>query len=130
MPKTPIQTPHAPAAIGPYSQAIVANGLVFVAGQTPLVPETGKLIEGDITAQTRQVIANITAILAEAGCSLGDVVKSTVFLADMADFAAMNAVYSDAFGASGAPFPARSTFAVKQLPLNAAVEIEVVATLP
>ncbi len=125
MSKTRIQTDHAPAAVGPYSQAVVANGFVYVAGQVPLVPETKKLIEGDVTVQTQRVLDNVKAILEAAGTSLANVVKTTVFLTDLADFQAMNAVYATYFG--DVP-PARSTVQVAGLPLpGARVEIEVVA---
>lgn len=119
-----IQTDNAPAAVGPYSQAIVANGLVFTAGQVPLVPETGKLIEGDIQAQTRQALDNVKAVLEAAGSSLAQVVKVTVYLDDINDFAAMNEVYATYF--TGEP-PARSAFEVARLPLGAQIEIEAVA---
>ncbi len=125
MSKTRIQTDHAPAAVGPYSQAIIANGFVYVAGQVPLVPETKKLIEGDVTVQTQRVLDNVKAILEAAGTSMANVVKTTVFLTDLADFQAMNAVYATYFG--DVP-PARSTVQVAGLPLpGARVEIEVVA---
>lgn len=124
MSKTRIQTDHAPAAVGPYSQAIIANGFIFLAGQVPLVPETKKLIEGDVTVQTQRVLENIKAILESAGTSMANVVKTTVFLTDLADFQAMNAVYAAYFG--DVP-PARSTIQVAGLPLGAHVEIEVVA---
>lgn len=119
-----VSTPAAPAAIGPYSQAIVANGLVFASGQLPLDPASGQLVAGDIGAMTRQVFANISAVLAAAGSSLAQIVKVTVFLADLADFAAMNAVYAEYFPASP---PARSTVQVARLPRDARIEIEVVA---
>ncbi|MBQ9185092.1 MAG: RidA family protein [Bacteroidales bacterium] len=121
----PIQTNAAPAAIGPYSQAISsAAGLVFVSGQLPINPETGAFPEGGVKEQTRQSLLNAKAILEEAGLGLGNVVKTTVFLADMGDFAAMNEVYSQFFTA---PFPARSAVAVKTLPKGALVEIECIA---
>ena len=123
--KKVIATTEAPAAVGPYSQAIAVGNLVFCAGQIPLDPTTGNLIEGDVTAQTRRVIENIKAVLAAAGATLDDVVKSTVFLLDMNDFAAMNAVYAEYFAS---PFPARSTIQVARLPKDARVEIEVIAT--
>ena len=122
--RTVIATELAPKAIGPYSQAIRANGLVYAAGQTPIDPATGKLIEGDISAQTRRVLQNISAILEAAGTSRSKVVKTTVFLTDMGNFAAMNAVYAEFFPEHP---PARSTFAVAGLPLGASVEIECVA---
>lgn len=118
-----IKTNMAPAAIGPYSQAIEANGMVFLSGQLPINPQTGEMPEG-IEAQTRQSLTNARAILAEAGLSMGDVVKTTVLLADIADFAAMNAVYSEFFSE---PFPARSAFAVRDVPKGALVEIECIA---
>ena len=121
----PISTSAAPAAIGPYSQAIDSGcGLVFVSGQLPIDPATGAFPEGGVEAQTRQSLLNARAILEEAGLSLANVVKTTVFLADMGDFAAMNGVYAQFFSE---PFPARSAVAVKTLPKNALVEIEVVA---
>jgi len=121
----PIATAKAPAAIGPYSQAInSAAGLIFVSGQLPIDPATGAFPEGGVEAQTRQSILNARAILQEAGLDLCNVVKTTVFLADMGDFAAMNGVYSQFFQA---PFPARSAVAVKTLPKGALVEIECIA---
>ena len=120
-----INTSNAPAAIGPYSQAIdSAHGLVFVSGQLPIDPATGAFPEGGIKEQTRQSLTNTKAILAEAGLELANVVKTTVFLADMGDFAAMNEVYAQFFTA---PFPARSAVAVKTLPKGALVEIECIA---
>jgi 2-iminobutanoate/2-iminopropanoate deaminase len=119
-----VASPNAPAAIGPYSQAVVANGFVFTAGQIALVPETGNLVEGGIAPQTERVMQNIKAVLEAAGTSLDRVVKTTVFLAEMADFAAMNEVYGRYLGNSA---PARSTVSVKGLPRGAAVEIEAVA---
>ena len=118
-----IKTNMAPAAIGPYSQAIEANGMVFLSGQLPIDPETGEMPEG-IEAQTRQSLTNARAILAEAGLTMNDVVKTTVLLADIADFAAMNGVYSEFFNE---PFPARSAFAVRDVPKGALVEIECIA---
>lgn len=118
-----IKTNMAPAAIGPYSQAIETNGMVFLSGQLPINPQTGEMPEG-IEAQTRQSLTNARAILAEAGLSMGDVVKTTVLLADIADFAAMNAVYNEFFSE---PFPARSAFAVRDVPKGALVEIECIA---
>jgi 2-iminobutanoate/2-iminopropanoate deaminase len=122
--KTVIASAEAPAAVGPYSQAIALSNFVFCAGQIPLDPATGCLVDGDVTAQTRRVIENIKAVLAAAGATLSDVVKSTVFLLDMSDFAAMNAVYAEYFTT---PFPARSTIQVARLPKDARVEIEVIA---
>lgn len=121
--KQPISTTSAPGAIGPYSQAIDAGAFVFISGQIPVNPADGTIPEG-IQAQTTQSIANLTAILAKAGMTLDNVVKTTVFLADMNDFAAMNAVYAEKFTA---PFPARSAVAVKELPKQVLVEIEVIA---
>lgn len=119
-----ISTNNAPAAIGPYSQAIEAGGLVFASGQLPINPSTGTFPEGGIKEQTRQSILNAQAILESAGCSLSNVVKTTVLLADIADFAAMNEVYASFFSE---PFPARSAFAVSDLPKGALVEIEMIA---
>ena len=120
-----IQTEKAPAAIGPYSQAIDSGaGLIFVSGQLPINPATGAFPEGGIQEQTRQSLSNARAILEAAGLGLQQVVKTTVFLADMADFAAMNEVYAQFFSA---PFPARSAVAVKTLPKGALVEIECIA---
>ncbi len=117
-----INTPLAPAAIGPYSQAIEANGMLFCSGQIPINPATGAFVEGGIKEQTRQVFQNITQVLAAAGTDLSHVVKTTVFLSDMANFAAMNEVYAEFFTQ---PFPARSAVAVRELPKGALVEIEV-----
>jgi len=122
--KKAVHTNNAPAAIGPYSQAVVANGFVFLSGQLPINPETGLFPEGGVKAQTLQSINNIKAILTEEGLTLSDVVKTTVFLADMGDFGEMNAVYADCFEG---PFPARSAVAVKDLPKGALVEIECIA---
>ena len=120
-----LQTEKAPAAIGPYSQAIDSGaGLVFVSGQLPIDPSTGAFPEGGVKEQTRQSLTNAKAILEAAGLSLKNVVKTTVFLADMADFAAMNEVYAQFFTA---PYPARSAVAVKTLPKGALVEIECIA---
>ena len=121
---TPIHTPNAPAAIGPYSQAIQAGNTIYVSGQLPIDPATGAFAGNDITAQTRQSLTNMKSILNAAGADMCDVVKTTVLLADIADFAAMNAVYAEFFTA---PFPARAAFQVACLPKNALVEIECVA---
>ena len=121
---TVISTPKAPAAIGPYSQAIQVGNLVYTSGQIPIDPATGSFAEGGIKEQTRQSLTNVKAILEEAGLSLSNVVKTTVFMADMNDFADMNAVYAAFFKE---PYPARSAVAVKMLPKGALVEIEVVA---
>lgn len=119
-----ISTSHAPAAVGPYSQAVRVGNFIYSAGQIPLVPETGKLVEGDIKAQTQQVMQNLSHVLQAAGSNLGNVVKTTIFITDMADFAAINEVYGSFF--TDAP-PARSTVQVAALPLGANVEIDVVA---
>ena len=117
----------APAPIGPYSQAIIAGGFVFAAGQIPLDPATGKLVDGDIEVQTERVLQNIRAVLAEAGTALAKVVKTTVFLVDLADFPHMNAVYARHFTSD--PKPARSTVQVAKLPAGSSIEIEVVAAI-
>ena len=122
--KQAISTPNAPAAIGPYSQAIEANGIVFVSGQLPINPATGQFAEGGIGELTRQSLTNIRNILAEAGLTMDNAVKTSVFLADMADFAGMNAVYAEFFPGTA---PARSAVAVKTLPKDARVEIECIA---
>lgn len=122
--KKQINTAAAPAAIGPYSQAIEANGIVFVSGQLPIDPATGAFAEGGIKELTRQSLTNMKAILAEAGLTMANVVKTTVFLADMADFAEMNEVYASFFEGV---CPARSAVAVKALPKEARVEIECIA---
>ena len=119
-----ISTNKAPAAIGPYSQAIEANGFIYASGQLPINPATGAFPEGGIKEQTRQSLLNAQAILKEAGSDLNKVVKTTVLLADIADFAAMNEVYASFFEA---PYPARSAFAVRDLPKGALVEIEMIA---
>lgn len=117
-------TNKAPKAIGPYSQAIEANGLIITSGQLPIDPATGEFAPGGIKEQTRQSLSNAKAILEEAGIGLGNVMKTTVFLSDMNDFAAMNEVYAEFFSE---PFPARSAIAVKTLPKNALVEVECIA---
>ncbi|MBO5002203.1 MAG: RidA family protein [Prevotella sp.] len=119
-----INTKNAPAAIGPYSQAIEVNGFVYTSGQLPIDPATGEFAGSDIKSQAEQSLKNVKAILEEAGLTMKNVVKTTVFLADMADFAAMNEVYSTYFSE---PYPARSAVAVKTLPKGALVEIECVA---
>lgn len=126
MTKTVIHTDKAPGAVGPYSQAIVANGMVFTAGQVPLVPGTRSLVEGGIQEQTRQALQNVKAVLEAAGTSLDKVVKTTVFLSDMNNFAAMNEVYATFFPNNP---PARSAVQVARLPLDAMVEIETIALL-
>lgn len=122
--KKVIATTHAPAAIGPYSQAILAGNMLFASGQLGIDPTTGNFVEGGVKEQTSQVFKNVHAILSEAGYSIDDVVKTTVFLADMGDFAVMNEVYASQFEGT---FPARSAVAVKTLPKNGLVEIEVIA---
>ncbi len=122
-----IATADAPAAIGPYSQATVAGGFLFTAGQIPLDPSTGEVVPGDVVAQATQVLANLAAVLKAAGCSWSDVVKTTVFLTDMADFPRVNEVYAATLGAAR---PARSTVQVSALPRGVNVEIELVAKLP
>ena len=119
-----IHTNNAPAAIGPYSQAIEVNGFIFASGQIPIDPSTGNFVEGGIKEQTKQAITNAKNILKEAGTDLAHVVKTTVYLANMADFAAMNEIYATFFQH---PFPARSAVAVKDLPKGALVEVEVLA---
>jgi 2-iminobutanoate/2-iminopropanoate deaminase len=121
-----VATPSAPAAIGPYSQAIRAGSLVFVSGQIPIDPSTGNLIGGDIAAQTHRVFQNIGEILKAAGASFDQVVRTTVYLADMNDFAAMNEVYAKYFSS---PAPARATVQAARLPKDARVEIDVIASL-
>ena len=119
-----INTKNAPAAIGPYSQAVSSGGFIFVSGQLPIDPTTGEFPEGGVEAQTRQSLTNIKSILEEAGSGLDRVLKTTVLLADMGDFAAMNGVYAEFFGT---PYPARCAFAVKTLPKGTLVEIECIA---
>ncbi len=121
-----ISTKKAPAAIGPYSQAIQVGNLVYTSGQIPIDPSTGAFVEGGIKEQTRQSLTNVKAILEEAGLSMSNVVKTTVFMADMGDFADMNSVYAEFFTE---PYPARSAVAVKTLPKGSLVEIEVIAEI-
>lgn len=127
MAKSVISTKDAPAAIGPYSQAMRVDRLLYLSGQIPLDPGTGELVRGDIAAQTEQVIKNMSAVLAAAGCTLKDVVKTTIFLTDMGSFAEVNAVYGKHFSE---PYPARSTVEVRRLPKGAEVEIEAIAQTP
>jgi 2-iminobutanoate/2-iminopropanoate deaminase len=124
MSRRAVRSTAAPAAIGPYSQAIVSGDLVFTSGQVALDPATGQLVPGDVGAQTARVLANLAAVLEKSGSGLRDVVKTTVYLRDMADFPAMNAVYAGAFHG---PPPARSTVAVAGLPKDARVEIDAIA---
>jgi len=124
--RTPVKTDRAPGAIGPYSQAIKAGGFVFVSGQIPIDPSTGQFVAGGVAEQTEQVLKNLSAVLEASGTSLARVVKTTVFLADMSDFAAMNEVYGRFF--TNEP-PARATVAAAELPRDARVEIELVALL-
>lgn len=119
-----IHTDNAPKAIGPYSQAIVTNGTLYMSGQLPVNPKTSKVVDGGVKEQTNQVLTNIKAILTEAGYQMSDVVKCTCLLSDMADFAAFNEVYAQYFTSN---FPARMAFAVKTLPLNVMIEIDCIA---
>ena len=122
--KQPIQTPLAPAAIGPYSQAILAGDLLFVSGQIPLDPQSGNLVTGSIEAETHQVLKNLTAILTAAGTSSADVLRTTIFLTDLSHFAKVNEIYGTYFSP---PFPARVTIQVAALPKGAQVEIDAIA---
>jgi 2-iminobutanoate/2-iminopropanoate deaminase len=126
MNREPVQTDNAPRAIGPYEQAVKANGFIYTAGQIPIDPKTGNFVEGGITAQTRQVLENLKAVLEAGGSALDRVVKATVFLKNMADFAAMNDVYAQYLGGAK---PARSTVAVAELPRGALIEIDLVAVV-
>ena len=123
--KQAVSSPDAPKAIGPYSQAVRAGQLLFVSGQVPLDPATGQLVSGDIAAQTRRVFDNLGAVLKAGGRSFADVVRTTVFLADMNDFATVNEVYGTYFSE---PYPARATVQVARLPKDARVEIDVIAS--
>jgi 2-iminobutanoate/2-iminopropanoate deaminase len=123
--KQAVSSPEAPKAIGPYSQAVRAGQLLFVSGQVPLDPATGQLVDGDIAAQTRRVFANLAAVLDAGGRTFADVVRTTVFLADMNDFTAVNEVYGSYFSE---PYPARATVQVARLPKDARVEIDVIAS--
>ena len=122
--KKMINTDKAPKAIGPYSQAIEKNGILYISGQLPVDTATGKIVEGSITEQTEMVFKNIESILAEAGYTFDDVVKTTCLLSDMSNFKAMNDIYAKYYSA---PFPARAAFAVKELPLSVMIEIETIA---
>jgi len=124
--KTAISSPRAPKAIGPYSAAVRAGQLLFVSGQIPLDPATGQMVDGDVSAQTKRVMENLAAVLEASGASFGDVVRTTIFLADMNDFAKVNEVYGSYFRE---PFPARATVQVARLPRDARVEIDAVASL-
>ena len=126
MKKTSIHSDKAPAAVGPYSQGIVANGFLFTSGQLPIDPETGSMPEGDIEVRAHQVFKNLSAIAEKAGTTLANAVKTTVFLANISDFQAVNAVYQEYFSE---PFPARSAFQVAALPLGADIEVEAVFVL-
>lgn len=121
-----IQTEHAPAAIGPYAQATIAGGFLFTAGQIPLDPVTMQVVEGDVVAQAEQVLRNLSAVLEQAGCAWTDVVKTTIFLTNLGDFARVNEVYGAALGGAR---PARSTVQVAALPRNVSIEIELIAKL-
>jgi len=123
---TVVSTPAAPAAIGPYAQAIVAGGTVYCSGQIAIDPKNGELVEGDVATQTRQVLSNLDAVLAAAGATRADVVRCTIFLTDMDDFSAVNEVYADFFGEVR---PARATVAVAGLPKGVDVEIDAIAVL-
>lgn len=125
--KQAVATTHAPAAIGPYSQAIVSGDLIFTSGQIPLNPASGELVQGDIQTQTRQVFSNLREVLQEAGASLDDAVKVNVYMTDLKDFAALNEVYATFFTQ---PYPARSCVEVSSLPKGAQVEIEIIARKP
>lgn len=122
--KQVISTTNAPAAIGPYSQAVASNGLIFISGQLGIDPKTGNLAEGGVEAQAKQSMENIKAILTEAGVDFSNILKTTIFIADMADFAVVNAIYETYFNGA---FPARSTIQVAALPKSGLVEIEVIA---
>src|SRR5271170_2507988 len=128
-PKTPVSTEKAPAAIGPYSQAVRIGDFLYTSGQIPLDPATGQIVAGGIEAQTVRVLENLKAVLEAAGASLSQVVKTTVFLKDMNDFAAMNAIYGQYLAPEGTVAPARSTVEVARLPKDVLVEIEVIASL-
>src|SRR5271154_6574009 len=127
--KTPISTPHAPAAIGPYSQAVRMGDFLYTSGQIALDPSTGQIVPGGIEPQTKRVLENLKAVIEAAGASLAQVVKTTVFLKDMNDFAAMNSIYGQYLAPEGTVAPARSTVEVARLPKDVLVEIEVIAAL-
>jgi 2-iminobutanoate/2-iminopropanoate deaminase len=119
-----INTDKAPKPVGPYSQAISVGGFLFLSGQIPLIPKTGELVKGSVSEQTKQIISNLKSVLEEAGCSLGNVVKTTVFLKDLSDFEEMNRTYAECFGNTK---PARTTVEVSRLPKDVSVEIEAIA---
>ena len=127
--KVKVETEAAPAAIGPYAQAVRVGGMVWTSGQIPLDPATGEMVAGGIEAQTQRVLENLRAVLTEAGAEMRDVVKTTVFLTDLGEFAAMNAIYAEYLAGEGVVPPARSTVQVAALPRGAKVEIEVLALL-
>lgn len=127
MEKKIIYSDNAPKPVGPYSQAVACGGLLFTAGQVGINPKTGKLVDGGVKAQAKQVMANLEALLSDSGASFEDVIKTTIFLTDMADFATVNEIYAEYFRHN---YPARSTVAVAALPLGALVEMEVIATMP
>ncbi|MBV9946081.1 MAG: RidA family protein [Myxococcales bacterium] len=124
--KTPIHSPAAPAAIGPYSQAVAGGGLLFLSGQIPLDPASGEMVPGDIVAQTERVMQNLGAVLGAAGCGFEDVLRTTIYVVDLAQYARVNEIYGRYFRA---PYPARSTLQVAALPRGAQVEVEAVALL-
>ena len=124
MARQSVQSPRGPAALGPYSSAVWAGEFLYLSGQTPVDPSTGRLVEGDVGVQTRRAFANLELVLLDAGLTMDDVIKCNVYLTDMADFPAMNEAYRSCFSA---PYPARTTVAVAGLPLGASVEIELVA---
>lgn len=128
--KTAVSTPNAPAAIGPYTQAVRVGDMLYTSGQVALDPATGNLVSGGIAEQTTQVLKNLAAVLAEAGSDFSQVIKTTVFLKDMKDFAAMNELYGKSFAAEGVVAPARSTVQVAALPKDALVEIDCIAVIP
>jgi 2-iminobutanoate/2-iminopropanoate deaminase len=123
--KTAVASPHGPKAAGPYSQGIISGDLVFLSGQIPLDPDTGKIVRGEMREQVRQVLKNVRVQLEAAGCGMADIVKTTVFLVDLADFGLMNELYAEAF--AGTIPPARATVQVSALPLGSRIEIEVIA---
>jgi 2-iminobutanoate/2-iminopropanoate deaminase len=127
MTRTAVQTAAAPAAVGPYSQAVLEGGLIFMSGQAPLDPDTGAVVDGGVAAQTRQVLKNLGSVLSAADASFADVVKANIYLTDLRDFEIVNAIYAEHFEQ---PYPARTTVGVAALPMGIAVEIEFVARSP